>query len=118
MDHRPQTTSQTRTCAHTHTRRAQFTTNEAGLSGVAHVADAPPGGAKDYGALVAAALEMGGFSDDNMPELDEGHPGHFTVGFGHQVGGTGCPGKAPRVALKPHPQLQPPDPMTTSLPLD
>ncbi|KAI8467520.1 MAG: hybrid-cluster protein [Monoraphidium minutum] len=57
-----------------------FTTNEAGLTGVAHI-----GEDKDFGPLIAKALASEGFNDDNAPELDEGHPGHFTTGFGHQA---------------------------------
>lgn len=65
---------------------AQFTTNEAGLTGVAHVADAPPGGAKDYSSVIASALAEGGFDAGNIPELEPGHPGEYTVGFGYKVG--------------------------------
>lgn len=57
-----------------------FTTNETGLSDVAHVGDG-----KDFGPLIRKALECEGFNADNEPELDEGHIGHYTVGFGHQT---------------------------------
>jgi hydroxylamine reductase (hybrid-cluster protein) len=77
-----------------------FTTNEAGLSGVKHV-----GEDKDFGSLIQAALEAEGFNDDTMPELEPGHPGHYTVGFGHQVAGgavvLGAGGMAPARAGLP-----------------
>lgn len=48
--------------------------------GVQHI-----GESKDFGPLIAKALECEGFNDDNAPELEPGHPGHFTTGFGHQA---------------------------------
>jgi len=54
---------------------------------VAHVGDG-----KDFGPLIRKALECEGFNAENEPELDEGHIGHYTVGFGHQVGGVGWGG--------------------------
>ncbi|GBF96263.1 hydroxylamine reductase [Raphidocelis subcapitata] len=55
-----------------------FTTNEAGLGGVKHIGDG-----KDYGPLIAKALECEGFNAENMPEVEGA--AHFTTGFGHQA---------------------------------
>jgi hypothetical protein len=35
--------------------------------------------------VIAKALECEGFNPENEPELEPGHPGHFTTGFGHQA---------------------------------
>ncbi len=45
---------------------------------------------KDFSGLVAKALDCEGFNDGNGPELEEGHVGHYTVGFGHQVRARGA----------------------------
>lgn len=55
---------------------------------MAHIGD---GAAKDYGPLIQSALECEGFNDENVPELEPGHPGHFTVGFGHQARARAAP---------------------------
>ena len=60
-----------------------FTTNEAGLTGVAHVGGADAA-KKDFSAVIAKARECEGFNEDNGPDL-EGAPAHYTVGFGHQA---------------------------------
>ena len=50
------------------------------LPGVQHI-----GEGKDFGPMIAKALVCEGFNDENAPELEPGHPGHFTTGFGHQA---------------------------------